>query len=785
MLHFFTSDLRRNVLKIVCLSVGLAIGFLLVAKIYFEMTHDTLYKDAERIVKVNESIVREGDYQEFPATPGAIAPGLKSYAPQIECATRFTKLVGPTELSFDDGQYLNVPAVILADSCFFTTFGIDVLQGDATITFGLPDVCAIPRSLASKIDGDPIGLTFSIKVLRNDDYKVKVVAVYEDLPLNASIPNAVFLSLPTIGKFTFDGRENWMGNDRYYSYAKLTPGATADDVKPYVSKMLKDHIPAEVIESLHFNIELSPLSEVALSDSSIVTMVGIMGILALLMLMSASLNYLLIVVGQLAKRGREMAVRKCYGTSQAGIICRVFFESLFFLAVSLGLGILLVFCFPDLCDRLLGATPHVLFTTGQVWLWEAAVLIVLLVITGFVPAYIYCRTPVAQSFRSSGKHHRGWKLTLLSVQFFSCGLLVCLLSLVARQYSNLWNLDMGMETDNVGIASVWGIDKATVRSMVAEIKELPEVDNVATAYQDFLFVASGNNIQAELGNIDKERNVADLYETDPEIFSTLGIDFTEGGSFSEIADSVSHEVIVEERMRDIFRDVFELDSDCLVGQKFYITEHPGGPYTICGVVKNMRRGGFVDQNADKRPAVMFRGNGTQGTLYVKFRVLTPESLNHVQQVIAKHVPDIYVTPYSETVAAFTQNVRNFGTSIIIVSLAIILIALIGLMSYTADEVQNRSKEIAIRKVNGTDASKIILMFCKDVLAVALPSLLTGGAVAVIVGEKWLRQFTDRVSLGIPIMLICLAFLVTVITAIVVWNTNKVAHANPIDHLRDQ
>lgn len=785
MLKFFTSDLKRNILKIVCLSTGLAIGFLLIAKIYFEMTHDTLFKDADRLVKINESIIREGDYQMFDCTPGAIAPGLKSYAPQIESATRITRFLDPTDITFDDGQSLKVPGITLADSCFFSTLGVDVVQGDASETFSEPDVCAIPLSLASKIDGDPIGMTFSIKAMRHDEYKVRVVAVYEDMPINSSIRNDVFLSLPTIGKFSYDGRDNWMGNDRYYSYAKLMPGATADDVKPHVAKMIEDHIPADVLETIHLNFEPIPLSRESLKDSSIRTTVGIIGILAVLMLMSASLNYLLIVIGQLAKRGKEMAVRKCYGTSQAGIFWRVFFESLFFLIVSLGLGVLLVFCFPDLCSRLLGAEPAQLFTTGNVWLWEGVVLTALLAITGVVPAWIYCRTPVAHSFRSNVKSRRGWKLALLSVQFFSCGLLVCLLSLVTRQYSNMWNLDLGVDTENVGIASVWAVDKATIRNITAELKQLPEVENAATAHQDFLFNASGNNIRTDPGNMEKERNVADFYEADRDIFPTLGIEFTEGGTFSETADSVNNEVIVEERMRQIFRDVFELDGDRLVGQKFYITDHSLEPYTIRGVVKDMRRGGFIDEYADKRPAVMFPGNGTHSQLYVRFKNLNPESLKAAQEVIARHVPDIYITPYSETVVSFTQSVKNTGVAIIIVSIAILVIALIGLMSYTADEVRKRSKEIAVRKVHGTDAYKIIGLFCKDVLAVALPSLLAGGAVAVIVSEKWLRQFTDRVSSGIAVMVACILLLVSIITAIVVWNTRKIAHANPINHLRSE
>ena len=74
MLRFFTSDLRRNITKIICLTIGLAIGFLLVAKIYFEDTYDTFFPDADRIYYVAESVTQNEEYKEYYQTPGATAP---------------------------------------------------------------------------------------------------------------------------------------------------------------------------------------------------------------------------------------------------------------------------------------------------------------------------------------------------------------------------------------------------------------------------------------------------------------------------------------------------------------------------------------------------------------------------------------------------------------------------------------------------------------------------------------------------------------------------------------
>ena len=137
------------------------------------------------------------------------------------------------------------------------------------------------------------------------------------------------------------------------------------------------------------------------------------------------------------------------------------------------------------------------------------------------------------------------------------------------------------------------------------------------------------------------------------------------------------------------------------------------------------------------------------------------------------------------IEAKRSGIRKFGMSVMVVGIAIILIALIGLIGYVADEVNRRAKEIAIRKVNGTDAWKIVRLFCLDVLKVAVPSLIAGGVLAMVVGQRWLSQCTDRVSLSPLSMMACLAVLLILIMCVVAVNTLRVARSNPIDHLRSE
>ena len=788
-MKFFTSDLRRNIIKILCLSIGLAVGFLLVAKIYFEQSYDSFFPDIDRIYRITESTVQNGEYKEHQYTPGGSAPELQRHIPQIEKATRFTTLTnGDPVLKFEDGRKIGVADVTLADTCCFDVLKTPILEGDPHEVLAVEDLVMIPRSLAEKIGGDVIGQRFSV-VDWGDTYKMTVGGVYEDYPLNSTRKNAVYLSMPTIGKFMWEGScDNLIGNDRYSSYALLADGADPEEVSALMLKHLKTVIDEEAFTIYDFRMWVRPMAGAYSSQDGVKTMSWMLGILAVVMLMCAGLNYLLIVIGQLSARGKEMAIRKCFGTDRKSIFLMVMGESLFFMLVSLGLAVILAFCFSDLCRDLLGYSPKELFSTGKVWIAEGLVCVGLLVFTGIIPSVIYSRTPVAHAFRPATHGRKVWKLILLAVQFMATGMVMCLLVLVGRQYCMIGNLDIGLDYENVAMFYRYPMSDEKTRTVMDELKKLLFVEGVASADVHPTDWASGNNIWTE-GREADEVNVADMEWSNPELFDVMGMPLVQGRGFGANADSTVNEVIVEERMVEVFQKNFGEEDEDIIGKTFYITGHADGGMlnTIVGVVGNLRRGGFESENADKRVAVFFPSSKVRGNVFIRFTELTPENLTAAQKVLdsINDGDEIYITPYRMKIEAKRSGIRKFGMSVMVVGIAIILIALIGLIGYVADEVNRRAKEIAIRKVNGTDAWKIVRLFCLDVLKVALPSLLAGGVLAMVVGQRWLSQFTDRVSLSPLSMMACLAVLLILIMGVVAVNTLRVARSNPIDHLRSE
>lgn len=788
MLKTFTSDLRHNLIKIFCLSTGLAIGMLLVAKVYFEKTFDTFLPDAEKIHIVSESVTTNGEYKEYAQTAGGIAPALKRYVPQIENATRFIDFFGDQNVSLPDGRRFATKGIALADSCFFDVFRQKTYLGDPHEVLAVEWNCMIPQSLAEKMGEDVIGKALTSQAAPG--MQAVIGGIYEDFPENSVMKNQIYMSLSTIGHFAYDGRENMIGNDSYKSYVTYSPDISYEDIKPNIRRMLTENLPKEVLEQSHYNILTEPLVGYYASQPGVRTMDWILTALATIILLSASLNYLLIVLGQMQWRAKEMAVRKCFGTGNRKIFSMILGESLAYMIVSLALAVLIIASLKKECLQLLGVDAFTLLMTDRIWILDLIVCLVMLAITGILPAWLFCRTPVSGAFRKSGNGKKFWKLALLSVQFFVSGFLFCFLVLIMRQYRMIDNADLGYDYKDVAIADINTIPEENRQTLISELRRLGSVERVATATMDFSQWGSGNNLWPA-GHTEKQYNYSEMYNADPEIFPLLGIKFLQGKAFDALPDTISHKIVVEEKLIGVINRFFDGKGDHIIGQKYLVSEHHdsngNNEYEICGVVPDMRRGGFTSHDSDPRPAIIYPTDTPQRTLYVRFKKLEGETLAQAQEVIDRLFPDkeIVIFAMKDEIDTKKAPVKHFGTSVMIAGIIIILITLVGLIGYTANEVNRRAKEIAIRKVNGMSVGDILKIFVKDILFVAIPSLLLGFIGAIIIGKRWLGQFTDQVSLSPLSMLGTVTVILVILAAVVIAACLRVAKANPVNYLRDE
>lgn len=784
---------QHNFVKILCLALGLAISSVIIAEIYFEQTYDTYFPGWERtyqIMEVGSMPSFNGSKPfSFNQTSGAIAPGVKDYAPMVEAATRFVDM--DKEQCKLENQNSIEANVLMADSCFFDIFPQKILMGKAKETLSRPLYCMIDSKLAEQIGGNVVGKHFTIPEYPGKTFTIG--GIFESFPWGASLHNRqILVSLCSIGDlWGYDGRNQWVGNNNYFSYIRLAKGHEISELRPYIKKMKKDHFTAEATQTPGFTLdyEFTILSEVFTQNSYIKMMGWILGIIAFVLLFTSVMNYLLIIVGNLVTRSREMAVRKCYGAEPKNIHAIIFSEALVHVGLAVILAAVLVFLCKGTIENFLSAPVSTLVFNRGSWILVSICLLVLLV-GGLVPGWLYNKIPVAIAFRGYNENRNRWKLALLGVQFVISGLLFSLLFVVNHQYSLMVNMNPGYDYENVAIVNVDAINDDQRSRCLSEIKRMPDVKEVASTCAVPLenYAVKRNNLSLP----DDRKSfqvILDAWGVDDNYFRMMGIDFVQGSFFTERNDS-SRQVIIDEALAKKLTTLGHW-KDGAVGKRIWISAHcnEDETMTICGVVKNIKYGTVTSEAAEFKniPFVYFYAPLMAPYMLVKFNNLTEDALTELRNKVQSMYPHNKVTvlDYESEFKAQYASQLNFRNGILVAGIVTMIIALFGLVGYTSDEVNRRRKEIAIRKVNGAKVKDILRIFLKDIMKIALPCIIVGDLGAWLIARQWLMSFSEKITMT-PLLFIGVTIILLVIIGLsVVINCYKVANSNPVKYLKDE
>lgn len=776
-----------NLTKILCLGVGMAIGLVMLAEVIFERSYDNFIPHLEDTYIIQENYKHQGnDWKNHNTVSGAIAPGIKRYCPEVEAATRFTILNEDLLLTTDDQRTIKGNAY-LCDSSFFEVFPRKILMGEAPHT-GLEKAnnAYISAKLLKVLGNDIIGKQLTWKIF--PDFHLTVVGVFEDFPENTHLPKIdIAVALPTIGQIMGDGRNNWLGNDRYSGYIRLRPGTDPQTLEPNIKHMLYTNAPMEELErsGSQFYLNLKPVSKIFLSSEYNRIMNIVFLIFAFIMLAVAVLNYILLVVSSVVKRAKSIATYRCYGAESKDIYRMIQAESALHCFIALILAVLIVFGLQDFLQEQMGHSLRALFSPTALVLC-LMVVIAVAVICGVMPGYIYTRIPVTYAYRRYTENKRQWKLGLLFVQFMLTTFFVCLLTVIGLLYQALTNYRTGFEYKNILYTSLSGTQNVERERCIQELKRLPNISGVTWGYQEMFMKCSGNNVYDPQN--DKEyMNIADMYDVGPDYHKVFSIPILEGTGFTtELGDSVSQEVMVSRSFIDKMEKLAGWTGSP-IGKQVFITEHQGRPYTICGVYEEIHLGSQVAEDFDDRPTVMFYNTHPNHLLYIRLKEMGPEQIKEIQDIVSRTMPSQEKHVYSLDLEMANQynmllHVRN---SILFVGLCILVIALIGLIAYIRDEVNRRRSEIAIRIIHGAQVKDVQLIFLKDILKIAIPAVLIGTAFALFASNRLLELFAFKINLTGYIFggcILVVLIIMLILSTSMIW---KAARSNPINNLRTE
>ena len=773
-------------IKITSLAIGLTVGLVLIAKVQLERNYDCCIVDKEHVYELQETFQRKGQKpQRYGSTSGGIAPVLGREIPEILTATRFTGQFSEEKLTLEDGKRHFFEEALFADSCFFDIFATNVLLGDAKRILSTAGQCMISQRLSEKIGGEVIGQTFCFASAPMKP--MTIGGVFEDYPENSRCSRYdILMSMPSLGTYTWDGTGNLIGNDRYHSYVRMRPDADMDKVHSEIKQLLQRILPWDDLKQSGYtdaSYELVSVAGQRMKDTTVRTTCMILSVVAFVMLFTAVMNYILVVISLLVNRARQVALRKVLGAPRREIYMMTLKEASIHLAVALAMMMLLLMAGRDWIGELMGVGIATLFSR-QTFMVLAVVCFIVLLCCGILPGVIYSRIPLTFAYRLYSENKRLWKLSLLAFQFVLSTMLLCVLSTIYRQYDYMLSKDMGYEYDLVAYVNVNALHGDSIYSLAREIERLPCVEKTAAAYSLFCEWQNGDNVLVP-GSPQELFNCANLFFAEEGLVETMGLELVRGRDFKRVEHpGWTQEMLVDERFAQKMKEVADIDD--VIGRQFVnATVGDEYPMTVVGVVKNFMLGSLVTR--EERPMMVANGNVFTHHIMMKLQDMTSDNLQAVQQLCDRFYPDadLDVKPYAAELASCYNDTRHTRDLILIGCLASLLITLIGLIGYVRDEVQRRSRELAIRKVMGATMGQVQALFMRSIHIIALPSVIIGVVLGWYFSSLLMEQFAEKVPLRWVLFVDNAVEVLFVISVVVYLQTKRVANNNPIDYLKTE
>lgn len=755
-----------NIIRIISLSLGLTIGVLLFSQIAFELSYEKCYPEPENLALVRcqitnlntgETVGDDGanyDYTVFAPMAATLAQDMSK---EIECASCICAYQG-YNIYYED-RLLSDARYLYVDTCFFQTLGIPVLKGNPKDLI-MPRSVFVSEHFAREMfgDADPVGKVFTEEKQRD----LVIRGVYKDIPENTMFACDYVITVHHDGGYV--NGAGWNGNDIFYALLRLHHASDIDELNHNIQRVVEKYNPSQS-DDWKTDYGVISLVKYHLDFSDVQKRLVIYGFLGFAIFFVAIMNYMLISIATLSRRAKGVGVHKCSGASSTNIFGMFLAETGILVLISVLISILLIVNAREVIEDLLSVRLSSLFSWDTLWVPLLAV-VVLFVLTGCIPGRLFSRIPVTQVFRRYTDGKKSWKRSLLFVQFMGVSFVLGLLLVTLLQYGHLMNRDMGIDMPGLTEAESW-LPQERGEHIKDELSRQPMVEGVTISTHSILGEYWTRGLMSNEGRRIATLNFNICYFNYPEV---MGIKIIEGTSIKKQGDLLVNEEVIR----------LMKWTDGAVGKK--INNVKG---TIVGVFRDIRNNSFY---ASQSPIALI-GSEEQDSHTFNVRLKQPydENLKRLNEFVKKTLPDValHFVSVDRMVKDLYKDVYRFRNSVWITSCFILLIVIMGLIGYVNDETQRRSKEIAIRKVNGAEASHILRLLTRDILYVSVFSIMIGTAVSYFAGQAWLDQFAEQIELN-PLLFIATAlFIQLLIVVCVILKAWHIANENPVNSIKSE
>ncbi len=792
----FSRQKTYLLINVLGLSIGIACSLLIALYVFFELSYDNFHENKDRIHRIilDGKIGGQEIQGSFTASP--VGPTMFKDFPEVEdyCRLNFH---GETAIKYKDIRLLEQWHAE-ADSSFFKIFSVPLIKGNKTTALDAPYKVVLSETTAKKIFGneDPMNKMIQIST---DTSLYKVTGVYKDIPDNSHF-NARFISSFLTNKRSNDGE--WLANS-FSTYLLLKPGTDPKNVDKKIPGMLVDYVGPRIEEAIgitweellskgnKYSMYLQPLSEIHLNPeiqqdakpANNPKYLYIFGSIAILIVIIASINFMNLSTAQAAKRAKEVGIKKVSGSSRTMLINQFLTESLLLAFLSLIVAIIVVQLTLPYFNNLLQTKLELNLLSN----WHTIPALVLLAIlvgllAGSYPAFYLSGFKPVRVLKGSIKDSmkNGKLRSVLVVLQFSISIILIVGTLIMfRQIQYMQNKDLGFDKEHLLVLNRADIIGNKIESFKEELNKLPDVVCVTASTA---LPSRNNNNNGHM--VEGRRDETLLLETawaDYDFIETFGMEMAQGRFFDRDYPSDKEACVINESTdtHNNFTDPLKIRflTDLEVGNTEYMQ--------VIGVVKDFH---FRSLQTEITPYIIIFKNEDMNWGYITARISGKEinkTVHNVEQIwkdFSNNEPIQYFFLDESFNNLYKEEARNSTLAIIFTVLAIV-IASLGLFGLTSFTVEQRTKEIGIRKAMGASIVTIFYLISKEIILLISVAALIAAPVIYFVGNNWLQNYHYKISLS-PFYFI-IGFLIALFIALltITYRTLKAAKTNPAQSLR--
>jgi putative ABC transport system permease protein len=718
--------------------------------------------------------------------------------PEIESGARIIRHENEMIITAGAEQY-SQGGVITADSSIFDVLPMTFVYGNKASAASNTGI-VITRDVAMKFFGssDPVG-----KSLTTGVGEMTVSAVVEDVPVASHIRFKVIVPM----KLDWPDSDQSRNMYAFYSYLRLTDGT---DVKAFEEKVVKGWYeqfgyatdkPASVRRQT-ITLRAMPLTDIHLhsddekefaangSAQVIYVFIGA----GVLLLLIAVINFINLSNAIAIRRAKEVAIRKAVGASRQRLFIRFMTESFVFTAIAIGASVIIAILLLPYFETFVGKT-----TTTGVFLEPSFVLALLFLwfliasISGLYPASILSSYDPAIALKSgsnglfnsssSGYLRKG----LIVTQFTISAVMIIVSSVIGKQVYFIENRDMGFNKENIVVLQLTGEAKSKAAVLKTEIARLSGVSSVSASSvipgkRVFILMVRVPDVAGTRdtpGKTDDGTREMRVMAVDHDFVKTLGMNVIDGRDFSSLqpSDSAGAFILNEAAVKD-------LNLEDPVGRPFEYTFYAAKKGKVVGVVKDFN---FASVHSQIEPVVLHIFPPMYNYLCVRFDGQDQKALLGGIESTWKNVTD---APFSmqfldstyEALYRTEQTTRKVVSWFMAIAM---VIASMGLFGVVTMFVQQRMKEVGIRKVMGASQLSVMNQLSREYLLLVVIGNVVAAYPAFLIVSRWLEQFAFRIDL--PVSVFFFSLLVSELLAVlsIAWIVHKTAKISPVNILRHE